>query len=257
MEEDFKSRLRRVLGDEGLARLDAAVVAVFGLGGVGSSCAEALARGGVGTLILVDRDVVAASNINRQAIAFHSTIGRPKTEVMAAMARDINPNIRLFSETAFVRESAVTEAEDYVPLDLDVPEVSVAAALEGLPYPDFIVDAVDTVTTKLALARYAQEMGIPIVSSMGGANKTDPTALRFADLYDTVNCPLCRSMRKTARARGIEHLTVLYSCEQPVKVSAESGAQRRERTELGTMSYYPPIMGQMLASHVIRELLAD
>lgn len=255
MEEDFKSRLRRVLGDGGLAKLEDAVVAVFGLGGVGSSCAEALARGGVGTLILVDRDVVAPSNINRQAIAFQSTVGREKADVMAAMTRDINPDIRIFAETAFVRESAFTESADYAPLDLDVPERSVAAALEGFPRPDFIVDAVDTVTTKLALARYAQDEGIAIVASMGGANKTDPTALRFADLYDTVNCPLCRSMRKTARTRGIERLPVLYSCEQPVKVAAEAGAERRERTELGTMSYFPPIMGQMLASYVIRSLL--
>ncbi len=255
MEEDFRSRLRRVLGDNGLAKLDASVVAVFGLGGVGSSCAEALARGGVGTLILVDRDTVAPSNINRQAIAFHSTIGREKTEVMAAMVRDISPDIRIFAETAFVRESAFTESSDYAPLDLDVPERSVSAVLEAFPRPDFIADAVDTVTTKLALARYAQDEEIAIVSSMGGANKIDPTSLRFADLYDTVNCPLCRSMRKTARNRGIEHLPVLYSCEQPVKVAAEQGAERREHTELGTMSYFPPIMGQMLASYIIRELL--
>ncbi len=257
MGEDFRSRLRRVLGDDGLAKLDASVVAVFGLGGVGSSCAEALARGGVGTLILVDRDTVASSNINRQAIAFHSTIGREKTEVMAAMVRDINPDIRIFAETAFVRESAFTESSDYAPLDLDVPERSVSAVLKAFPRPDFIVDAVDTVTTKLALARYAQDEGIAIVSSMGGANKTDPTSLRFADLYDTVNCPLCRSMRKTARNRGIEYLPVLYSCEQPVKVAAEQGAERREHTELGTMSYFPPIMGQMLASYVIRALLGE
>ncbi len=255
MEDDFKSRSRRVLGDAGLAKLEAATVAVFGLGGVGSSCAEALARGGIGTLILIDRDRVTPSNINRQALAFRSTIGREKAEVMAAMICDIDPDIRTFVSTAFVRESAFTETAGYTPLDLDVPERSVSAVLESFPRPEFIVDAVDTITTKLALARYAQDAGIPIVASMGGANKTDPTALRFADLYDTVNCPLCRSMRKTARNRGIERLPVLYSCEAPVKVAAEAGAQRRERTELGTMSYYPPIMGQMLASYVIRELL--
>lgn len=234
-EEDAKSRLRRVIGDEGVKRLDAACVAVFGIGGVGSNCAEALARGGVGTLVLVDRDVVSASNINRQAIAFTSTIGRAKVDVMAAMARDINPDVRVVTRKAFVLD--------------DVDEV-----LADAPTPDFIVDAVDTVKTKLALARYAQEREIPIVASMGGANKLDPSRLRFADLYETQNCSLCRAMRKQARAVGIDSLPVLYSCEQPVKVAGDH-ADRRERTELGTMSYMPPIMGQMLAGYVIRQLL--
>ena len=234
-EEDAKSRLRRVIGDEGVERLGEACVAVFGIGGVGSSCAEALARGGVGTLVLIDRDVVSASNINRQAIAFTSTIGRAKVDVMAAMARDINPGVRLVTYETFVLD----DVENVIGED---------------PALDFIVDAVDTVSTKLALARYAQDKGIPIVASMGGANKLDPSLLRFADLYETQSCPLCRAVRKQARAAGIASLPVLYSCEQPVKVEGEH-ADRRERTELGTMSYMPPIMGQMLAGYVIRKLL--
>lgn len=234
--EDSKSRLRRVVGDAGVARLEAACVAVFGIGGVGSNCAEALVRGGVGTLVLVDRDVVSASNINRQAVAFRSTVGRPKVEVMAAMARDINPEARVVAREAFVLDN-------------------VAEVLEGAPRPDFIVDAVDTVAAKIALAKYAQGEGIPLIAAMGGANKLDPTRLAFADLFETANCPLCRAMRKQARAAGIEKLPVLYSSEQPVKVRAEEGADRRERTELGTMSYMPPIMGQMMAGHVIRNLL--
>lgn len=234
--EDAKSRLRRVIGDTGVERLDAACVAVFGIGGVGSSCVEALARGGVGTLVLVDRDVVSASNINRQAIAFTSTIGRAKVDVMAAMARDINPNVHVVAHKRFVLD--------------DVGDV-----LAESPAPSYIVDAVDTVATKLALARYAQEHGIPIVASMGGANKLDPSRLRFADLLETQGCPLCRAVRKQARAAGIEALPVLYSDEQPVRASVEAHADRRERAELGTMSYMPPIMGQMLAGYVIRQLL--
>lgn len=234
--EDAKSRLRRVIGDAGVERLARSCVAVFGIGGVGSSCAEALVRGGVGTLVFVDRDVVEPSNVNRQAIAFASTVGRPKVDVMAAMARDINPEVRVFCHEGFVLD------------DVD-------AVLAGMPRPDYIVDAVDTVKAKLSLAQYAQREGIPIVASMGGANKLDPTHLRFADLYETRNCPLSRAVRKQARAAGVEHLTVLYSDEPPVKVAEAAGAARRERTELGTMSYMPPIMGQMIAGYVIRDLL--
>lgn len=234
--EDAKSRLRRVIGDAGVERLARSCVAVFGIGGVGSSCAEALVRGGVGTLVFVDRDVVEPSNVNRQAIAFSSTVGRPKVDVMAAMARDINPEVRVFCHESFVLD------------DVD-------AVLAGMPRPDYIVDAVDTVKAKLSLAQYAQREGVPIVASMGGANKLDPTRLRFADLYETRNCPLSRAVRKQARTAGIERLTVLYSDEPPVKVAEAAGAARRERTELGTMSYMPPIMGQMIAGYVIRDLL--
>ena len=238
-EEDAKSRLRRVIRDEGVARLDASCVVVFGVGGVGASCAEALVRGGVGTLAFVDRDVVEPSNVNRQAIAFSSTVGRAKVEVMAAMAHDINPQVRMFCHQGFV---------------LDDVE-AVLDAMPGLPRPDYLVDAVDTVKAKIAIARFAQEAGIPVVSSMGGANKLDPTRLRFADLFETSNCPLSRAVRKQARAAGVERLEVLYSDEPPVKVPEQEGAGRRERTELGTMSYMPPIMGQMIAGRVIRDLL--
>lgn len=228
-------RTTRMVGEEGVERLAAATVAVFGLGGVGSSCAEALARAGVGTLILVDRDEVEESNINRQALAFYSTVGRRKAEVMAAMVRDISPHTRVKACDAFVTEERVGDF-----LDDSV---------------DFIVDAVDTVTTKLALAAYAERRGIPFVGSMGAANKRYPEQLRFADIYATETCPLCRAVRKQARQRGIEHMRVLYSPEQPVPVAAQAGADRRQRTELGTLSFMPPIMGQMIAGDVIRTIL--
>lgn len=238
--EDAKSRLRRVIGEEGIAKLDEACVVVFGVGGVGGSCAEALVRGGVGHIVFVDGDEVQQSNVNRQAIAFQSTIGQRKVDVMCAMARDIYPEVRVEGKDVFVLPENFDEVMESLP-----------------PRIDYIVDAIDTVSAKLALAQYAEERGIPLISSMGAANKADPTKLIFADLYDTQHCPLCRAMRKQARTRGIKSLQVLYSCEQPVKASAEDEAGEGDRRAcLGTMSYMPPIMGQMIAGYVIQKLLA-
>ena len=152
MAETATDRLRLVIGDEGLARLSEARVAVIGLGGVGSSCAEALARGGVGHLVLLDRDVVAPSNINRQALAFQSTIGRPKAEVMRAMVLDINPEANVTAVTAFLDKDALPQQMD------------------ELGHLVYVVDAIDTVAQKLRLAQWCQERGVPELSAMGGAN---------------------------------------------------------------------------------------
>lgn len=235
-QNDAKSRLRRILGEEALQALDDSRVAVFGLGGVGSSCVEALVRGGIGAFILIDKDVIEPSNLNRQCIAFTSTIGRRKVDVMEEMVLQIDPSAEVTSLDAFVREDNLAEL------------------MEALPRPDYLVDAFDTLTAKIALARYAQETGIPFVSAMGSANKTDPTRLVFADLFDTRICPLCREMRKIARGRNVEGFTVLYSDEKPVDVRAQQGAERSEKTELGTLSFFPPIMGQMIAGYVIKDL---
>ncbi len=236
--ETTKDRLRLILKDEGLRRLDEACVMVIGLGGVGSNCCEALARGGVGNLVILDRDVVAPSNVNRQAIAFNSTLGRPKAEVMREMILDINPEARVTAVHAF--------------LDKD----SIGEQLGALPRPDYVVDAIDTVAQKLRLAAWCQEQGLHEISAMGGGNKLDPTRFKFARIEDTVNCPLARIMRKECRRRGIRDLQVLYSDEQPVKMEAISDEQWMESGSLlGTMSYIPPVMGQMIASRVIRELL--
>lgn len=232
------SRTTRMIGDDGLASLARARVAVFGLGGVGSACAESLVRGGVGSFLFVDKDEVEPSNLNRQAVAFLNTMGRPKAEVMRAMALDINPDAQVDALQEFVNADNIDEL------------------LGAFPKPDFIVDAFDTLSVKAELMEYAARNGIRIVSAMGGANKTDPTLLEFADLADTCICPLCREMRKIARDRGIEGVTVLFSPEVPVKVPAKEGAERHEKTELGTLSYFPPTMGLMIAGYVIRELLA-
>lgn len=235
--EEATSKLELIMGREGLERLAGSTVMVLGLGGVGSNCVEALARGGVGHLIVVDHDIVQASNINRQAIAFQSTIGRKKTEVVGKMVADINPCAQVDALDTFVLAESV-------------------ANLLGTyrDQVDYVVDAIDTVSTKLALAEYADREGIPFISSMGAANKLRPECFRVADVYDTVNCPLCRIMRKEGRKRGIKRLRVLYSCEEPVRVPVREGAERRERSNLGTASYVPPIMGQMIAGEVIREL---
>lgn len=240
--ETATDRLRLILGEERLATLQASRVMVLGLGGVGSSCAEALARGGVGSLVLVDRDVVAPSNLNRQALAFQSTVGRPKAEVMQAMVADINPSCEVVALQAFI--------------DKDL----VARQLGALPRPDYVVDAIDTVSQKLAIAAWCQEQGIPEVSAMGGANKLDPSRLRFAPIEKTTVDPLARIVRKECRKRGIRGLMALYSDEQPREVEGkgdlidEQGFVREGASILGTMSYFPPIMGQMLAGYVIRAL---
>ena len=233
-DEGATSKLELIMGRAGVERLAASTVMVLGLGGVGSNCVEALARGGVGRLVVVDHDVVQASNINRQAIAFHSTIGRKKTDVVRAMVADINP-------------SAQVEVHDMFVLAENVP----ALLGEYGARADYVVDAIDTISTKLAIAEYADRAGIRLISSMGAANKLRPECFRVADVYDTVNCPLCRIMRKEGRKRGIRSLRVLYSCEQPVAVPVREGAARRERSNLGTASYVPPIMGQMIAGEVL------
>lgn len=228
------SKLELIMGRDGLARLAESTVMVLGVGGVGSNCVEALARGGVGRLIVVDHDVVQASNINRQAIAFRSTIGRKKVDVARGMIADINPD-------------AQVEALDEFVLAENVPGFLGAYAHRV----DYVVDAIDTISAKLAVAQYADAHGVRLVSSMGAANKLRPDCFRFADVFDTVNCPLCRIMRKEARKRGIRQLRVLYSCEQPVAVPVREGAERRERSNLGTASFVPPIMGQMIAGEVL------
>lgn len=235
------SKLEVILGRQGVNRLENARVAVFGCGGVGSSCIEALARGGIGTLAIVDKDVVAPSNINRQAIAFHSTVGQRKIDVAEAMIHDINPRCRVIPCHSFVLAENIEHL-------LDELESACGGTF------DYIVDAIDTVSTKLAIAKLAQERNLPLISSMGGANKLHPECLRIADVHKTVNDSLSRIMRKECRKRGIRHLKVLYSCEEPMHIKAREGAARSERSDLGTASFMPPIMGQMIAGEVIRQV---
>lgn len=241
-EERPFDRLQIILGAEGLARLRSANVMVLGLGGVGSNCAEALARGGVGHLVLVDRDVVGPSNVNRQAVAWRSTMGQPKCDVMRRLVADINPDCEVTTLHAF--------------LDKD----RLAQQLDALPRPDYVVDAIDTVAQKLRIAQWCQERGYREISSMGGANKLDPTRLRVSDVSRTKADPLCKVMRKECRKRGIRHLQVVWSDEVPLRVEPITGPRDHSTrpadkgTILGTMSYIPPVMGQIAAGRVICDL---
>lgn len=234
--ESRTDRLERLLGRGGVERLASTCVMVIGIGGVGSNCVEALARGGVGSFVLVDGDRVQESNVNRQAIAFTSTLGRPKVEVMRNMIADINPQAQV--ET----------------LERRVLPDGVETLFEECPV-DYCIDAQDTVTTKLAITTYCDAHDLPLLSSMGAANTFDPTKLAFADIYETSSCPLSRVVRKQARKAGIKRMRVLYSTEQPAQTQAREGAERSERSDLGTMSYLPAIMGQMLAARVICDVL--
>lgn len=237
MDEDSRTeRLERLIGQGGMSRLADACVMVVGIGGVGSNCVEALARGGIGSLVIVDPDIVQTSNVNRQAIAFESTVGRLKVEVMEAMIHDINPD----AQVACVARRILPE---------DVPGLFDEFTV------DFCVDAQDTIVTKLALAAFCERNDVSCLSSMGAANTFDPLKLAFADIYETHSCPLSRSVRKRARKMGLESMQVLYSQEVPAKTSMREGSTRDERTDLGTMSYMPAIMGQMLAARVICDLL--
>lgn len=228
-------KLEILWGFHAVERLTQAKVVVIGLGGVGSNCAEALARGGIGSFVVLDHDVVAPSNINRQAIAFYSTLGQKKCQVTEAMIKDINP------------ESAVVSLDRFLWAD-DAASFLEAYAGDA----DYVVDAIDSISTKLALAKAADTMGIRLISSMGGGNKLHPEYFKIADVYDTKNDSLSRIMRKEGRKRGIRALKVLYSDEPARKPSACEGADRKERSYLGTASYIPPIMGQMIAGEVLR-----
>ena len=222
------SRLRRIMGDDGMGRLANATVMVLGLGGVGR-------------LVLIDLDVVSPSNVNRQVIAFQSTMGRRKIDVMREMCLDINPNARVITKHSFVL------AETFDDLYAECLE-------ECDGRIDFVLDCIDTISTKIFVAEFAQEHGLRLISAMGAGNKLQPECLRAADLYETVNDPISRIMRKECRKRGIKHLRVVYSCEQPVPVPVRPGAPRSERSNLGTASYMPPMMGQMIAAETLRAI---
>ena len=225
------SRTALLLGDDAVERLSQARVAVFGVGGVGGFAAEALARSGIGALDLIDGDVVSLSNLNRQIIALHSTVGKAKTEVMAQRIRDIDPDIRLTLHTCFF-----------------TPEN--AGDFDFTQY-DYIIDAVDMVTAKIQLAVQAQAAGVPIISCMGAGNKLDPSAFEVSDLYKTSVCPLARVMRRELKARGIRKMKVVYSKEEPRKVD---GPTENGRHIPGSIAFVPSAAGLVLAGEVIREL---
>lgn len=239
-------RTRLLIGDAPLNRLSSAKVAVFGVGGVGGFCVEALARAGIGTLHLYDDDTVSESNLNRQLIALYSTIGRPKVEVMAQRIMDINPQCNVKAFPMF-----------YLPENADTVD---------LTQYDYVIDAIDTVSAKLELVSRCTAGNIPIISAMGSGNKLDPTAFVVTDISKTQGCPLARVMRKELRKRGIDHLKVVYSKEDPLTPSAppeeeipDNATDTRptssaRRATPGSISFVPAAAGLVLAGAVIRDL---
>ena len=232
------SRSELLFGTEAMARLKRSRVAVFGVGGVGGMAAEALYRGGIGALELFDDDTVSLTNLNRQIVATHDTLGQYKVDAMAARLRTIAPEAEVIPHRLF-----------YTPESAD--EVDLARF-------DYIVDAVDTVAAKLELAVRATALGVPIISAMGAGNKLDPTKLVITDLSKTTVCPLARVMRRELRKRGIEHLKVAYSTEPPAEAKGplpqEEGAHAARRSIPGSTSFVPPAMGLVIAGEVLRKL---
>lgn len=228
------ARTEMLLGSQAMCRLHAARVAVFGVGGVGGFAAEALIRAGVGSMALIDNDTVALSNLNRQIIALHSTLGRSKVQVMAERLQDINPNAQIACHEMF-----------YLPENADTIDLSQF---------DYIIDAVDTVAAKLELITRADTLGVPIISAMGAGNKLDPSQIVITDIYKTATCPLARVIRAQCRKRGVRRLKVAYSTE-PALHPAPTEEPTSRRATPGSVSFVPSVMGLMIAGEVVRDII--
>ncbi len=234
IKEEF-SRTAYIYGEDAIDKLKKSRVAVFGVGGVGGYICEALCRAGVGSIDIFDRDSVSVSNINRQIIALHSTVGRAKVEVMKDRMLDINPDCNITAHNIF-----------YLPENADEFDLS--------DY-DYIADAVDTVAAKLEIAERAYKLGVPVISAMGAGNKTDPTRFEVADIADTTVCPLARVMRRELKARGIKKYKVVYSKEEPIKsgvVDSESG-----KAIPGSLSFVPSVVGLIMAGEIVNDLVEN
>jgi len=228
------SRAELILGSDAINRLRQSRVAVFGVGGVGGYAVEALARCGIGTIDLIDNDVVSLTNINRQIIALHSTVGRPKVDVMAERIHDICPEITVNRHNCFF-----------------LPET--ADQFDFTQY-DYVIDCIDTVSGKIEIILRCKEANTPVISSMGTGNKLDPSKLKIADISKTKVCPLARAMRGLLKKKGITKLKVVYSEEEPIKPAESSEDPGERRSIPGSVSFVPPVAGLMLAGEVIRDL---
>ncbi len=245
------SRTELLFGPEAMEHLGNCRVAVFGIGGVGGYTVEALARSGIGALDLIDDDRVCLTNLNRQIIATRKTVGRYKVDVAQERVLDINPACRVTTWKTF-----------YMPDTRDQFDFTVY---------DYVVDAIDTVTGKLALVQQAQEAGTPVISAMGAGNKLDPTALRVADIHQTSVCPLARVMRTECRKRGIRHLKVVYSTELPVRPLEDPSISCRNhcicppdtrkctvrRDIPGSTAFVPSVMGLIIGGEVVKDLIRE
>lgn len=231
MKENQFERTALLLGKASVEKLAEKRVAVFGVGGVGGFVCEGLVRAGIGAIDIVDKDIVAISNINRQLIALHSTVGKNKVDVLEERLKDINKNLIIKKYKCFF-----------------LPETS--ETFDFREY-DYVVDAIDTVTGKIELILKAKEAGVPIISAMGAGNKLDPTAFQVSDIYKTSVCPLARVMRRELKKRGVEKLKVVYSKEEPIKPQFEEG----EEVVPGSVSFVPPVVGLIIAGEVVKDLI--
>ncbi len=236
MENQF-SRTELLLGKENMEKLAAARVCIFGIGGVGGYVAEALARSGIGHLELVDNDVICLSNLNRQIIATHETLGQYKVDVMKERILSINPDAEVVTHRCFY-----------------LPETQ--AQFDFTNY-DYVVDAIDTVAGKIALVLQAEESGTPVISSMGAGNKLDPAGFQVADIYQTSVCPLAKVMRRELKKRGVKKLKVVYSKELPAAVqNDEESLQSSSRRSIpGSVAFVPSVVGLIIAGEVVKDLV--
>ena len=230
-------RTEMMLGSDAMDKLSGSHVAVFGLGGVGSYAAEALCRSGVGELTLIDQDTLSVSNINRQLYALESTVGLPKAEAAAVRCRDINPDIIVHPLCATYDAA---HREDFFSVRYD-----------------YIVDAIDLVSCKLDLIEQAQQRGIPIISALGTGNKLDPSLLRVSDISKTSGCPLARVMRKELRARGIQHLKVVFSPEEAAETNQLETPPPGRRSVPASVAWVPSCAGLMLGGAVVQDLIRE
>lgn len=231
--EERTIRTEMLLGREAMEKLKNSHVAVFGLGGVGSWCAEALARSGVGRLTLVDRDTVSQSNLNRQLIALSSTVGMPKTEAMAARLRDVNPGIKLrLIEGHYEAADRERFFADY----------------------DFVADCIDLVSCKLDLIMSCRERGIPVISALGTGNKRDAQQLRLDDISKTCGCTFARVIRRELRARGVEHHPVVYSPEEPMEAAQFEAPPPGRRSVPGSLVWVPASAGMLMCQYIVTGL---
>lgn len=231
---DIFKRTEMLLGSDAIKRLGASAVAVFGAGGVGGAAIEALARGGVGRIDIIDNDTVSQSNINRQIIATHSTVGMFKTEAAKKRILEINPECEVNIFNTFI-----------LPENIDGFDFS--------PY-NYVIDAIDTVSGKIAIIERCNKEKIPMISSMGTGNKLDPTQFEITDIYKTSVCPLARVMRTEMKKRGIKKLKVLYSKEEPLKPLISETTERGKAVP-GSVSFVPPVAGMIIAGEVIKDLI--
>lgn len=235
MEERWNSRTALLIGDEAVDKLEKSKVAIYGIGGVGSFVTEGLARAGIGEVVLIDNDIISVSNINRQIHSNTKTIGMKKTEAMKQRLLEINPKLKV---------------QTYMAEEIEGGEENIIDTSFA-----YVVDAVDTIKTKLNLIEKCNELNVPIISAMGAGNKLDPTRFEVTDIFKTSVCPLAKVMRKELKSRNIKKLKVVYSKEEPIKVKQENGDNKSRKQTPGSISFVPSVVGLIIAGEVIKDII--